>query len=40
MSITAPAKGALIAMMRALAVEYGRNGIRANSVLPGWIETR
>lgn len=32
-------KGALIAVMRALAVEYGRNGIRANSVLPGWIET-
>ena len=32
-------KGALIAMMRALAVEYGRSGIRANSVLPGWIET-
>ena len=32
-------KGALIAMMRALAVEYGPGGIRANSVLPGWIET-
>ena len=32
-------KGALISMMRALATEFGRNGIRANAILPGWIET-
>ncbi len=32
-------KGGLIAMMNAIAVEYGRYGIRANSILPGWIAT-
>lgn len=32
-------KGGLIAMMNAIAVEYGRYQIRANSVLPGWIAT-
>ncbi|MFN3608492.1 MAG: SDR family NAD(P)-dependent oxidoreductase [Hyphomonas sp.] len=32
-------KGGLIAMMNACAVEYGRYGIRANSILPGWIAT-
>jgi NAD(P)-dependent dehydrogenase (short-subunit alcohol dehydrogenase family) len=32
-------KGAVIAIMRGLAVEYGRYGIRANSVAPGWIAT-
>ena len=31
-------KAALVGMMRALAVEYGRKGIRANSILPGWID--
>src|SRR5690349_8902238 len=35
----AATKGGLISMIRALAVEFARNGIRANSVLPGWIET-
>ena len=35
----AATKGGLAAMMRGLAVEYARNGIRANAVLPGWIET-
>jgi NAD(P)-dependent dehydrogenase (short-subunit alcohol dehydrogenase family) len=35
----AATKGAVIAMIRALAVEYGRDGIRANAILPGWIET-
>ena len=25
--------------MRALAVEFARHAIRANSILPGWIET-
>jgi len=35
----AATKGGLISMMRALAVEFARNRIRANSILPGWIET-
>jgi NAD(P)-dependent dehydrogenase (short-subunit alcohol dehydrogenase family) len=35
----AATKGGLISMMRAMAVEFARYGIRANSVLPGWIET-
>lgn len=35
----AATKGGLISMMRALAVEFARHGIRANSILPGWIET-
>lgn len=32
-------KGAVISMMQALAVEYARHGITANSILPGHIET-
>ncbi len=35
----AASKGALISMIRALAVEYARHGIRANAIVPGWIET-
>ena len=35
----AATKGGLIAMMKALAVEYARYGVTANSILPGWIET-
>ncbi len=35
----AATKGGLISMIRALAVELARYGIRANSILPGWIET-
>lgn len=35
----AATKGGLISMIKALAVEYARHGIRANAVLPGWIET-
>ena len=35
----AATKGALIAMMKALAVEFARHGVRANAILPGWIET-
>ena len=32
-------KGGMTAMVRALAVELARHGIRANAILPGWIET-
>jgi NAD(P)-dependent dehydrogenase (short-subunit alcohol dehydrogenase family) len=32
-------KGALLPMMRALAVELARYGVTANTLLPGWIET-
>ena len=32
-------KGAVISMIRALAVEYARHGVRAHAVLPGWVET-
>src|SRR3954447_9813956 len=32
-------KGGLVSMIRACAVELARYGIRANAILPGWIET-
>jgi NAD(P)-dependent dehydrogenase (short-subunit alcohol dehydrogenase family) len=32
-------KGAVLAMMRSIAVEHARYGIRANAVAPGWIAT-
>lgn len=32
-------KGAVISMMQALAVEYAKYGVTANSILPGHIET-
>ncbi|MBU4612600.1 SDR family oxidoreductase [Achromobacter sp. GG226] len=35
----AATKGAVISMVRSLAVEHARHGIRAHSVLPGWIAT-
>lgn len=35
----AATKGAMVAVIRALAVELAREGIRANAILPGWIET-
>jgi len=35
----AASKGAVISMMQALAVEYARWGVTANSILPGHIET-
>jgi len=34
----AAAKGALVAMTRALAVELARDGIRVNAIVPGWTE--
>ena len=35
----ASTKGGVISMMKGIAVEYGKYGIRANSILPGWIAT-
>lgn len=32
-------KAALIAVTQGIAVEFARYGVRANSILPGWIET-
>ena len=35
----AATKGAVLSMVRGLAVEYARYDIRANSILPGWIRS-
>lgn len=35
----AASKAGLIAMINSIAVELAKHGIRANSVLPGWVET-
>lgn len=35
----AATKGGMISMVRALAVEFARHGIRAHAILPGWIAT-
>lgn len=35
----ASTKGAVIAMIRGIAVEYARYGVRANAILPGWIRS-
>jgi NAD(P)-dependent dehydrogenase (short-subunit alcohol dehydrogenase family) len=35
----AAAKGGVITMMRAIAVEHARHGVRANALLPGWVAT-
>jgi NAD(P)-dependent dehydrogenase (short-subunit alcohol dehydrogenase family) len=35
----ASTKGAVIAMIRGIAVEQARYGIRANAILPGWIRS-
>ncbi|CAN5123329.1 SDR family oxidoreductase [soil metagenome] len=35
----AATKGALLAMIKGIAVEHARYGVRANSILPGWIAT-
>ncbi|MEC9347530.1 MAG: SDR family NAD(P)-dependent oxidoreductase [Pseudomonadota bacterium] len=35
----AASKGGLVSMINALAIEFARHGVTANSILPGWIET-
>lgn len=35
----AATKGALVSMIKALAVEYARYGVTAHTLLPGWIAT-
>ncbi|MDA1074915.1 MAG: SDR family NAD(P)-dependent oxidoreductase [Proteobacteria bacterium] len=35
----AAAKGGLISMIKALAVEYARHGVTAHTILPGWTDT-
>ena len=35
----AAAKGGLVSMIKALAVEYARYNVTAHTLLPGWIET-
>jgi NAD(P)-dependent dehydrogenase (short-subunit alcohol dehydrogenase family) len=35
----AATKGAVISMVKSLAVEHARYGVRANVILPGWIAT-
>ncbi|MEX2280180.1 MAG: SDR family NAD(P)-dependent oxidoreductase [Acidimicrobiia bacterium] len=33
------AKSALLALVQSIAVEHGKHGIRANALMPGWIDT-
>ena len=35
----AATKGAVLPMIRGIAVEFARYGVRANAILPGWIAT-
>lgn len=35
----APAKAAVLNMTRSMAAEWGRHGLRVNSISPGWTET-
>ena len=35
----AASKGALISMIKSIAIELARSGVRANAVLPGWVST-
>jgi NAD(P)-dependent dehydrogenase (short-subunit alcohol dehydrogenase family) len=35
----AATKGAVLPLVRGIAVEYARHGVRANAILPGWIRS-
>ena len=35
----AATKGAVVSLVRSLAVEFGRHDVQANAIVPGWIET-
>jgi len=35
----AGSKGALISMMKGIAVEHARHGVRCNAIIPGWVES-
>jgi len=35
----AATKGAVVSLVRGLPVELARHGVRANAILPGWIDT-
>lgn len=35
----ASTKGGVVSMVKAIAVEYARSGIRANAIVPGWVDT-
>jgi hypothetical protein len=35
----AATKGGMISMVRSMAVEFARYGVRSHAILPGWIET-
>src|SRR5581483_6452203 len=35
----AASKGGVVSLMRTMALEYGRHGIRINALAPGYIET-
>jgi NAD(P)-dependent dehydrogenase (short-subunit alcohol dehydrogenase family) len=35
----AATKGAVVSMIKGIAVEFARYGVRANAILPGWIAT-
>ncbi|CAN0200780.1 unnamed protein product [Phaeothamnion confervicola] len=35
----ASSKGAVISMMKGIAVEHARHGVRCNALIPGWIES-
>jgi NAD(P)-dependent dehydrogenase (short-subunit alcohol dehydrogenase family) len=32
-------KGAVVSLVKSLAVEFGRHDVQANAIVPGWIET-